>query len=115
MPKSYTGNKIGNYYPTNRINALLGNEGCATEPGASEEYKDLLLKLVKNKGGSRESDRAAKSQTRGLGLQDARQPTRNYFSNTQLPSMKPLANKSAVSNILLSQREVIGAKDGPYM
>ena len=70
MPKSYTGNKIGNFYPMNRINALIGNEACATEPADSrkEEYRDLLLKLVKNKGGSRESGRSSKSQTRGMGL-----------------------------------------------
>lgn len=81
MPKSYTGGKIGNFYPMNRINALFGNENLATDPGnaKNEEYRDLLKKLVTNKTGSREGgDRMSKSHTRGseYGL------GRNYLSNT---------------------------------
>ena len=74
IPKSFTGRKVGNFYPMNRINALINRENLATEPvdSRNEEYRDLLMKLVKNKSGSREIDRMSKSQTRGVGLPASR-------------------------------------------
>ena len=50
IPKSYTGGKIGNFYPQNKINALMrGDQPTTHDNQRNEEYRDLLKRLVKNK------------------------------------------------------------------
>ena len=50
IPKSYTGGKIGNFYPMNKINALMrGEEPMVSQNSKNEEYRELLTRLVKTK------------------------------------------------------------------
>ena len=94
-PKSFTKGKIGNFFPSNKVNRLLtfkdemntiANDGFDTNPqNETAQYKELLMNLVKNKRNNRAN--AGRSINSRMG----KEYIKPYFSNEILPNFSSVA------------------------